>query len=69
VRPGLIEAPLHRALVAALDSAAGAYGALSRAARDGDPAAFELAKANVRGAEDSFRRTLGALGKVGYRVR
>jgi hypothetical protein len=68
VQPGLIEVPVHRALVAALDSAVGAYGALSRAARDGDPAAFELAKANVRGAEDSFRRALGALGKVGYRI-
>jgi hypothetical protein len=68
VQPGLIELPMHRALVAALDSAVGAYGALSRAARDGDPAAFELAKANVRGAEDSFRRALGALGKVGYRI-
>ena len=68
VQPGLIEAPVHRALVAALDSAVGAYGALSRAARDGDAAAFELAKANVRGAEDSFRRALGALGKIGYRI-
>jgi hypothetical protein len=64
----LVEAPVHRAMVGALDSAAGAYGALSRAARDNDPAAFELAKANVRGAEDAFRRAVGALGKLGYRV-
>jgi hypothetical protein len=55
-------------MVSALDSAVGAYGALSRAARDGDPRAFELAKSNVRGAEDSFRRALGALGKLGYRI-
>jgi hypothetical protein len=68
VAPALVEQPVHRALVAALDSAVGAYGALSRAARDGDPAAFELAKSNVRGAENSFRRALGALGKLGYRV-
>ena len=68
VEPALVEAPVHRALVDALDSAVGAYGALSRAARDGDPAAFELAKSNIRGAEDSFRRALGALGKLGYRV-
>jgi hypothetical protein len=55
-------------MIAALDSAEGAYGALSRAARDGDAAAFELAKSNIRGAEDSFRRAVGALGKLGYRV-
>ena len=68
IEPDLIEAPVHRALVSALDSAVGAYGALSRAARDGDPAAFERAKSNVRGAEDSVRRALGALGKLGYRI-
>lgn len=68
IAPGLVEAPVHRAMVGALDSAAGAYGALSRAARDGDAAAFERAKANVRGAEDAFRRAVGALGKLGYRV-
>jgi hypothetical protein len=68
VRPGLVEAPVHRAMVSALDSAVGAYGALSRGARDDDAAAFELAKSNVRGAEDSFRRAVGALGKLGYRV-
>jgi hypothetical protein len=68
VAPGLVEAPVHRAMVGALDSAAGAYGGLSRAARDGDAAAFERAKANIRGAEDAFRRAVGALGKLGYRV-
>jgi hypothetical protein len=68
IAPGLVEAPVHRAMVGALDSAAGAYGALSRAARDGDAAAFERAKANVRGAEDAFRRAVGALGKLGYRI-
>jgi hypothetical protein len=68
IAPDLVEAPVHRALVSALDSAVGAYGAVSRAARDGDPAAFERAKSNVRGAEDSFRRALGALGKLGYRI-
>jgi hypothetical protein len=68
IEPGLVEAPVHRAMVGALDSAAGAYGALSRAARDGDAAAFERAKANVRGAEDAFRRAVGALGKLGYRI-
>jgi Protein kinase domain len=65
---GLIEIPIHRAMIGALDSAAGAYGALSRAARDHDAAAFERAKANIRGAEDAFRRAVGALGKLGYRV-
>jgi hypothetical protein len=68
IAPGLVEIPVHRAMIGALDSAAGAYGALSRGARDGDAPAFERAKANIRGAEDAFRRAVGALGKLGYRV-
>jgi hypothetical protein len=63
IRPGLVERPAHRRLVRHLESAAGAYRALSAAARAGDRAAYRRAARRVGASERKLERGLRSLAR------
>jgi hypothetical protein len=68
-RPGPLEAPLHRTILAALGRAADGYADLAAAARDGRPLAYDRAAARVGRAEEALDDAVVALHRLGYRIR